>query len=211
MPTRKLWPRALQLSQQNHGRRILEFSIFHGAAIMLTWLVVAPLQGFAADDLLSNTQLHAPLSLFFVAIVKALAAWMYRWWAVLYIMPTAFIQHFGWGATVEWSQLAELTLYLTSAPLAICFLEFLGLNLKSSRGLHSLRSLLCVVVISSGILWSCCLFACNPHASWPDISLLTTLFVATDVIGSIAVLFALIAVFRFQERILRNWQVRTEA
>ena len=102
---------------------------------MLAWIVIVPLQGLAVGDLLPGASLHAPAYLFFPAVVKALAAWMYCWWSVLYTWPTVLIQHLGWDATMEWSQLVELTLYLTSAPLTICFLEYLGLNRTTAKGL----------------------------------------------------------------------------
>ena len=199
------------LRHRDHIQRTWEFSILHGAAVALTLLVVLPIQKLALGDLYADAPMALPALLFLPAIVKALAAWMYRWWAILYILPTALVQHLFAGFSLDWGHVLELSVYLVSAPLVIGVLGLLGLNCRLCQRLNSWRVLLCIVVVSSAILASFRLVFHYPEIAFGEGGLFLSLSVASDLAGSLLVLSVLMAFFRARERKVRTSHIRTEA
>ena len=184
-----------------HCRRLAEFSLVHGVAVGLTWFVVYPLQGVALGIDLDNAILVMPVLLFLPAIVKALAAWMYGWWSVLYILPTAIVQHLILGGTLDGNDIVLLFLYLTVFPFVKSWLELFGLDFSTSRRLHTWRSLLMIMVASSVLLAGSFVLLDRPEISLAGAILFVMLCVTGEVMGAAVVLLTLLVLFRAKRRL----------
>ena len=186
-----------------HVRRLTEFSVLHGIAIAITVFVSYPVQRFLIQDGLDETLFLTPALLFFPAIIKALAAWMYGWWAVLYILPTSLIlHHYFLGNLVEWNHLAIVATYATTAPAVKLCLEQFGLDFARSRELHTWKSLVVIMTISSVVTASSILAFVGDPSSASEAVLFALLFVMGDVIGAVLLLFSLLFYFRLREKSL---------
>lgn len=172
----------------------------HGAAVALTWFVAYPLQGAVLGDDLDDAVLVIPALLFLPSIVKALAAWMYGWWSVVYIMPTALAQHLILGRSLDAVDLVLLTLYLVVVPLVKGWFELLGFNFSVSRHLHTWRSLVIIMVTSSVLFASSFVLLDRPDISLIEAILFVLLCVTGDVTGAAVVLLSLIFIFRAKDR-----------
>ena len=183
-----------------HCRRLAEFSLAHGAAVGLTWFVVYPLQGVVLGADLDEASLLMPALLFLPTIVKTLAAWMYGWWAVLYILPTAIAQHLLLGLSLDGSDLVVLFLYLAVVPLVKSWLEQLGLDFSASRHLHTWRSLMMIMVASSAVLAGTFVVLHRPDSSLVEAILFVSLCITGDIMGAAFVMLSFLALFRAKER-----------
>ncbi len=184
-----------------HIRRLIEFSVLHGAAVVMTLFVSYPVQEFLIRDGLDQALFMTPALLFFPAVVKALAAWMYGWWAVLYILPTSVVLHkFFLGNLIEWNHLAIVTIYLTAAPAVKLCLEQFGLDFETSRELHTWRSLFVIMVFSSVVTASSILVLIGDPNSILEGVLFALLFVLGDATGAMIFLLSFLVYFRLRER-----------
>ena len=195
----------------DHCKRICEFTLLHGAAVFVTWFVIYPLQSAVLGTRLTEALFLVPVLLFLPTVIKALAAWMYGWWAVLYILPTALVQHLMLDLPLDATQLSKLVVYLVSAPLVRSCLANMGLDINASRGLHTWRFLIFIVLLSSIMLAAAFLILYAPNLSIREAGLFLALFVLGDIAGSAFVLLILVLVFRFREGRFRAARMRREA
>lgn len=204
------WTRMGWTNCADHCRRTCEFTVLHGAAVILTWFVVVPLQSALLGGWLGDKLFLVPALLFLPTVIKALAAWMYGWWAVLYIMPTALLQFAIVGHSFDLMQLMKLAAYLISAPVVRSCLARIGLDPSKCRTLHTWRFLIVIVVLSSVMLAAVFLILYAQNLSLQEAGLFLGLFVLGDLAGSAFVLIALVFAVRFKERRLRIAGVRRE-
>lgn len=184
----------------SHCRRVAEFSFLHGAAVGLTWFGTYPAQGAVLGAHLEGANFIVPVLLFLPAIIKTLAAWMYGWWAVLYILPTALFQHAFLGLSFDGGQLVMLMVYLVIAPLVKSSLELFGFDFATSRESHSWRSLLSIMVVASVATAGTFVVLDGRFTSLPEVMAFVLLWVVGDLAGAALVLLSLILVFRAKDR-----------
>ena len=204
------WVRRAGAGWADHIRRTCEFTAIHGAAIVLTWFVIYPVQSAVQGRWLADSLFVVPVLLFLPAVIKALAAWMYGWWAMLYILPTALLQHLLLDLPIDLAQLSKLSVYLVSAPLVRSALVGLGLQFAGSRGPHSWRCLIIIVLLSSMMLAGMFLLLYGADASVGEAGLFVTLFLFGDIAGSAFVLVLLLVIFRVKESRQRVGRVHRE-
>ena len=192
-------------------RRTVEFSLLHGAAVGLTWFVIYPVQGAVVGPQLADALFLIPVLLFLPAVIKALAAWMYGWWATIYILPTALWQHLLLGFSWRETDVLLIALYVSVAPLARSCLRLAGLNLGSSGHLRTWRSMFAMMVISSIVLASAYLLIHQDQILFYDAVLFIILCVLGDAAGAALVLLLFVAFFRARDRVVRPLADRNEA
>ena len=198
------------VSWVDHFRHTCEFTAIHGAAVLLTWFVIYPLQSAVLGRWLTDTLFLVPVLLFLPTVIKALAAWMYGWWSILYILPTTLIQHLVLDLPMDLAQFSKLSIYLVSAPLVRSALLGLGLKVGASRSLHSWRCLVMIVLLSSMMLAGMFRLLYGADASVGEAGLFLALFLFGDIAGSAFILVLLILVFRIKESRLRSNQIHRE-
>ncbi len=198
-------------ANRGHLRRTLEFSLLHGVAVILTWYVIYPVQTALVGDNFNDAISIVPILLFLPAVVKAIAAWMHGWWAVIYIFPTATLQPFIMGAQIDAAILLKLSVYLLSAPIIRNCLILLSVVAGAKyRSLRTWRSLVVIVILSSFAAGSCFSFIGRDDVILTELVLFVFLFLLGDVAGAFAVLAALALFFRIRRRIRTATSVRSE-
>lgn len=184
-------------------RRTIEFSVLHGAAVGLTWFIIHPVQGAMIDAEAAGALVLIPVLLFLPAIIKTLAAWMYGWWAAIYILPTALWQHLLLGLSWRATDLLLIGLYVSVAPLARSCLHLVGLNQRPPSHLRTWRSMFAMMVISSVILASAYLLIYEGQVLLQEALLFIVLCVLGDAAGAALVLILFVAFFRAKDRATR--------
>lgn len=189
--------RLVCLSQvKDHVRRTVEFCALHGAAVLLTWALVYPAQQALLGESLRSSVFFVPVLLFLPAVVKALATWMYAWWAAVYIFPTALLQHvmlgFGWSA----QHLLLLLAYLITPPLVRSLLHFVGLDMRPGSHLKSWRSMFAIMLMSSIAIGSALILILGVDLSFVQALIFIGLVALGDAAGATVVLLSLILFFR---------------
>lgn len=189
-----------------HAKHVVEFSFAHGLAVYITWFAVYPLQEAAIGAALQDIVFYMPALLFLPTVAKALAAWMYGWWAIVYIAPTAVLQHMILDLSFEPRNLIMLFLYLSVAPAVRAILKFSGFDLSSTPNAPLWRRLVVVILLSSTLLSASVLWVYQIDVPFGEAAIFMSMFVLGDVAGTLLALFGLIVFFRFQDR--RRSQVK---
>lgn len=191
------------LLSDDHFRRTIEFSLLHGAAVGLTWFVVHPVQGAVMGAEVAGALFLMPVLLFLPAVIKALAAWMYGWWAAIYILPTALLQHLLLGLPWREADLLLIGLYVSVAPLARSCLRLVGPNVGPPSHLRTWRSMFAMMVMSSIVLASAYLLVYQTHVLFYEALLFIVLCILGDATGAALVLLLFVAFFRARDRVAR--------
>ena len=184
-----------------HSRRIIEFSLLHSGAILLTMLVSYYMELIVLTRDLAHVFLTMPFFFFFPALIKALAAWMYGWFAVIYIFPTTYIQYI--LAEVEFTPLSSLLFisYLISAPLVMTCRKHIVENIWRVRFKDDWRQFLVLTLLSSVLVGQTWVFVMIPNASIFEVASVTALLVIGDVFCAVLGLLILIMFFRIRDRL----------
>lgn len=180
-----------------HVVRTLEFSVLHGTAVLVTWLLVQPTQ-----DAILHTHFgvlaQTPLLIFLPGLIKALAAWMYGWWSLLYIFPTALVQHLWLGLPLDLSHLSLLVVYVSAAPTVITLAGALGWNAREARHYRAWWAILGVVLCSALVMSAA--VSLQNSATWDRFQVIWFVagFVVGDLVGAFVGLLSFLIVFRLR-------------
>ena len=188
------------LRSNDHFRRMLEYSLLHGIAVGLTWYVIYPIQDRLVSEWFREAVFPVPVLFFLPAIIKALAAWMYGWWAILYILPTALLQHVLLDIAWDASGLMMMALYVSVAPIFGSLLRLADPKTPATRHLQTWRSLFAMVIMSSIAIASAYVLVYRIDAQFDAALLFVLLIVFGDALAAAVLLFMLIVFFRARER-----------
>ncbi len=196
---------------RDHCRRVLEFSLLHGLAVGLTWLVIFPVQSALLGGSLTETLALMPVLLFLPAVIKALAAWMYGWWAVIYVMPTALAQHVILGGILDWAGLVTLTIYLSAASIVISVMKLMEPDFAIRRRFHAWRLLILITFLASILQAIIIQLPYLVDMTITEFFIFLSMSVVGDVAGGTLTLLALLALFRMKERLRLPVRARHQA
>lgn len=176
----------------------------HGVAIAITCLVAFPIQIAAIGGPSHDNIAFVVVFPFFPAVVQALAAVMYHWWAVLYLTPTTLAYHLIVGLQPDLAHFLSLMMCVASVPMVISCMQWGGYDFSQCRKLHNWRCLVGLVALSSLLSASCALLVAGALPSPGGVLSFLTLFAASRVLGAALFLLFMIVCFRLLERNIRG-------
>lgn len=194
---------------KEHIRRTVEFSALHGAAVWLTWSFIYPAQQALLGESPHAIVFFAPALLFLPAAIKALATWMYAWWAAIYILPTAMLQHMILGFGWDGQHLLVLLVYLIMPPLMRNLLQLAGLKSGRASALKSWRSMFAILLMSSIATAGALILVHETSLPLSQTLAFIGLVLVGDTAGAAIILLLLIVYFR-QRDIARRQAARKD-